>query len=228
MRLQNQNLRNKRSIEYLNELESQCKGLENRICMNAITVISKKIDLMEEKFKEELKKKEIKYTEEVKRKDDTDKLKALNQNLSVLENSFKNHLNSPDISTNDLISRKIEENYKLLNDLEKSQKPIFSLKPEIQDKGIIEDKILEMDNKLGSIFSAYREKNKTGTYYLSSERNEVANNSPRLDEDVIIKKESEEEINKRKKQERLKELLEKLNSTEKKIKKIAGTILKNF
>ncbi|MBI5402326.1 MAG: hypothetical protein HY959_02915 [Ignavibacteriae bacterium] len=227
MRLQNQFIRNKRSIEYLNELESQCKGLEKRICMNAISVISKKIDLMEEKFKEELKKKDIKKTEDIKRNSEAKNLESLNRNLTVLENSFKNHLNSPDISTNDLISRKIEENYKLLDDLEKSQKPIFSIKPDIQNKAMIEDKIKEMDNKLGDIFSAYREKNKTAINYYSPVQ---ADNIPtaRNNEEFSIRPESEEETRERKKQDRLKELLEKLNSTEKRIKEIAGTILKNF
>ena len=136
------------------------------------------------------------------------------------------------------IAEKIEENYKLLDNLEKSNRPIFSIKTERNEKVFVEDKIREMDSRLGTLFTAYRERCKSVGINSDSDIHQTHNEFKRDLDDVLndnsaasvpMNIETDEKTRqKNEKEERLKELHNMLLNTDKKIKKIAGTILKNF
>ena len=89
-----------------------------------------------------------------------------------------------------------------------------------------------MDNKLGTLFSIYREKNKQEENLLDLNTEPKSNPSDFKREIPFTYEGSTISTNnngkKNGKEQRLKELNEKLTETEKKIKIIAGTILKNF
>jgi hypothetical protein len=235
----------KRNLELLNFLETRCEGLENLLCKNVINVISKKIDTIEKRFSNEqnnrnsslqspaISKKEIPNIE-------GEKIAKLNNNLEIIKNSFKNIFTAPDSKSSEIIGKKIEENYKLLDELEKTNRPIFTKTTEISNRMYVEDKIKEMDNKLSELFSTSNvkkspENNESENFYsIRQNDKEIKRNSytsspmninfakdtlPPISENNNIEMERE-----RKK----KELYNKLNSTEKRIKEIAGNILKNF
>jgi hypothetical protein len=219
---------NSRKIpDFISHLESQCKGLENYFCSNAIGMISKKIDFMEKKLDEEIKKKEKRTDDKRKLKIETERIEALSNNFDAIKTGFGKNPLSPDISSSELIFQKIEENYKLLDELESSNRPIFSLKTENNNKVYVEDKIREMDSRLGTLFTAYRERCKsagiTSDSKIHEDHNDFIRDISSFNDDNNSNKKFDKE-----KEERLKELHEKLTSTEKKIKEIAGTILKNF
>ena len=233
MRFENNLNKRERSLEYLNRLESKYKGIENMLYKNVISDISKKIDNIEKKFADELKNKELKKINSSK----TKSIESLNMNIDEIEFDLGKSLISQDVSTSELISKKIEENYKLLDELEKSNKPIFSIRPESHYRVFVEDKIKEMDDKLGTLFTAYREKNKNNefsdTTYTWQYENDINGESiygysTNSTETPAINTLTEKQKREKEKEELLKELHNKLTSTEKKIKEIAGTILKNF
>jgi hypothetical protein len=219
---------NSRKIpDFIRHLESQCRGLENFVCRNAIGMISKKIDIMEKKLDEDNRKKELRRKENNKSDMETLRIEALNKNFDAIESGFSKDAVLPGISPDDVIFRKIEENYKLLDELERSNRPIFSIKNENMNKVYIEDKIHEMDSRLGTLFSSYRKKCKSAgiksDFEIHRESNEFIRDISRLNEN-----DNNIEGFDKAKQVRLKELHDKLATTEKKIKEIAGTILKNF
>lgn len=233
MRFENNLNKRERSLEYLNRLECKCKGIENMLYKNVISDISKKIDNIEKKFADELKNKELAKINNSKNKT----IEPLNMSIDEIEFDLGKSLISQDVSTSELISKKIEENYKLLDELEKSNKPIFSIRPESHNRVFVEDKIKEMDDKLGTLFTAYREKNRNNefsdTTYTWQYENEVDGESiygytTNSTEAPVINPLTDKQKREKEKEELLKELHTKLTSTEKKIKEIAGTILKNF
>lgn len=233
----------KRNLELLNYLESKCEGLENLLCKNVMNIISKKIDSIENKFNKENSKRRDNlksFPSHAKETSNADKekIEKLNNNLDIIKNNFENIFTTPDSKSSEIIGKKIEENYKLLDELERTNRPIFTKSTEINNRFFIEDKIKEMDSKVSVLCSTKNPKNitesinkdninrtrlndieaKLNTYtpfYLST--NFAENRlSP-------ISKKNDEEIERKKK-----ELYSKLNFTEKKIKEIAGNILKNF
>jgi hypothetical protein len=231
----------KRNLELLNFLESKCEGLENLLCKNVINIISNKIDLIENRFKNKnvIKRNPQNFALPEKNISNADgeKIEKLNNNLDIIKNNFDNIYNAPDSNSGEIIRKKIEENYRLLDELERTNRPIFTKTTELSNIMNIEDKLKEMDNKVSSLCSIKNIKNTTG----DKEKNNIVHTINRIDEiktNTYIpfylnpkfnenpannKKEKELEIEKKKK-----ELYDKLNFTETKIKKIAGNILKNF
>jgi hypothetical protein len=210
--------------DFLNLLEKKCEGLENLLYKNYINNISKKIDSIEQNISEKLeyKNKMAKLDSDKQNQQMEDvRISRLNQNLNVIENSFNNNLNSPDVNSSEIIRKKIEENYMLLDELEKTNRPIFTKSTEINNQIFIEDKIKEMDDKLSTLFRSENAK-------LYSARNfdtttKISNNK---DEEI---KERNTTINKQNEREKkIQELYAKLGITEKRIKDIAGNLLKNF
>lgn len=233
----------KKNLELLNLLETRCEGLENLLCKNVINIISKKIDSIEKVFSGE----ELPYTDTNNGTNKTekkniadDKLSALNKNINLIEKGFDIIAKNPDSETTDIISKKIEENYRLLDELERTNRPIFSKTTELGNRMYIEDKLKEMDDKLGILFSPANVKNAELRNSINNNdysRNISFNKSIKSDNPTSSKlKTPSNEFNpadekiyienelKRKKEE----LYNKLNNTEKNIKKIAGRILKNF
>jgi hypothetical protein len=233
----------KKNLELLNLLETRCEGLENLLCKNVINIISKKIDSIEKRFSYEYgsrveKGQEIKIQETANIVDD--KISVLNNNINLIEKGFKNIASNPDSNTTDIISKKIEENYKLLDELERTNAPIFSKTTDFNNRMYIEDKLKEMDDKLGVLFSVnnpkaieYRKKEDSNDFSrdISFNKDEQIDNDAPTD---FIKKANiinpaDEKINRENEIKKKKEeLYNKLNETEKKIKNIAGRILKNF
>jgi hypothetical protein len=234
----------KRNLELLNFLETRCEGLENLLCKNVINVISKKIDSIEKRFSNEqnnrngnlqiltIPKKEIPNI-------DGEKIAKLNNNLEIIKDSFKNIFTVPDSKSSEIIGKKIEENYKLLDELEKTNRPIFTKTTEISNRMYVEDKIKEMDNKLNVLFSSRNVKshdnNESGNFYsIRQNEKEIKRNSNTFSPMTInfaknmLSPVSENNNIEMEKERKKKELYNKLNTTEKKIKEIAGNILKNF
>lgn len=168
-----------------------------------------------------------------------DKISKLDNNINLIKKSF-NFSISPDINSSEIIRKKIEENYMLLNELEKTNKPIFSKTTESKNAIYVEDKINEMNNKLGTIFKSdnakrYKEEN---IYYNTirfteniqkSHNNTKDNNikSRKISTEIKEKTTNTNDIiNIREK--KIKELYSRLDMVEERIKEIAGNILKNF
>jgi hypothetical protein len=233
-----------KNLELLNLLESRCEGLENLLCKNVINLINKKINSIERRVSEEAENIHVKNSFQIKQAPaqitEEDKISKLNDNLDIIESSFKSARTNNNLNFSDIISKKIEENYRLLNELESTNRPIFSKSTEINNKIYIEDKLKEMDDKLNVIFTEYKVKNAQARKNedLNSARTEYSGKSNKIyaqslpferniawfTETPAPLKDKKENENEKKK----KELLDKLNTTEKKIKEIAGRILKNF
>jgi len=218
--------------DFINRLEIECRGLEKLFCRNAIGNITNKIDSIEKKLNMDFKKKNFDKNVNSKLETEQKRLDDLSRNIDVLKTGFDSRSSSSGISSSDLIFKTIEENYKLLDELERTNRPIFSIKTEANNKVYVEDKIREMDSRLGTLFTAYRERCKsagiTSDSDIHQKYNEFSRDLSKLNSDSqesnsnpVTKTENTKEI-------RLKELHEKLVDTENKIKKLAGTILKNF
>jgi hypothetical protein len=241
--LQNELNFQKKNRELLNHLEKKCEGLENFLCKNVINTISRKIDSIENDYNSKLEnkiEKSNKENDEIRNNDERNKILMLNENLNYIENSFKINETSNDSHYSDTIREKIEENYKLLNELENTNRPIFTKSTEINNNIFVEDKIKEMDNKLSVLFKRNNEKINTHRnintftssvtgYDFESRTSDTIN---KINNDKLIKDEKEYENNRKnekiEKEIRKKELYNRLISTEKRIKEIAGTLLKNF
>lgn len=231
----------KRNLELLNMLESKCKGLENLLCKNVINIISKKIDSMEKRYSNKISNKNHNIQNlripEIPNAD-RNKITKLNNNIKEIENNFNNI--STCLTSGDIINKKIEENYRLLDELEKTNRPIFTQSTEINKRFFIEDKIKEMEDKLSLLFSnnninSKSVDNKEYTHsnfrQTDNETQRTANTIPFFNNNFPnnnLKPVSEKIDLEKDKEKKIKELYNKLNFTEKKIKNIAGNILKNF
>ncbi|MCX6164106.1 MAG: hypothetical protein NTU73_04480 [Ignavibacteriae bacterium] len=233
----------KKNLELLNLLEKKCEGLENLLCKNVINTISKKIETIERDFPAEPDNKttnDYQNKGKIIRKNADDNITMLNENLDIIENSFKYNLTSKDSQFSDTIRKKVEENYMLLNELEKTNRPIFTKTTEINNTIFVENKIKEMDDKLSVLFKSDNAKSYSARNIdvYTNHSNNYTNKSPRtvnyekVNDTDYGKKENDpanEKINVEKEREiRKKELYGKLITTEKRIKEIAGNLLKNF
>lgn len=242
-RLRNELNVQKKNLELLNLLERKCEGLENLLCKNVINTISKKIETIEKNFPAESDNKisnDDKTNENVVYKNADDNIIMLNENLEIIENSFKYNLSSKDSQFSDTIRKKVEENYMLLNELEKSNRPIFTKSTEIHNTIYVENKIKEMDDKLSVLFKSDNAKSYSARNIeiYTNHSNNFTGKSPdtikfeNLNEIDYRKNEKDpanEKVNVEHEREiKKKELYDKLNSTEKRIKEIAGNLLKNF
>lgn len=208
-----------KNIDFLKLLENKCDGLENMLCKNYIDTISKKLKFIENNISYELDSKIINEPQEQNQEIIEDNIQKLNNNFNFIERNYYDHLNSPDTNSSEIIRNKLEENYMLLEELEKNNRPIFS-KSHVNDNSIfVENKIKAMDNKLSTLFRSDNAK-------LYSERNIKNNSNP--DKFKIIDENDINTIRKNEREEKLKELYEKLNETERKIKNIAGNLLHNL
>jgi hypothetical protein len=241
--MENELKNQKKNLELLNLLEKKCEGLENLLCKNVINTISKKIETIERnyspvpdnKIANDFKKEENKI-----HKDNDDKINMLNENLDIIENSFKYNLTTKDSEFSETIRKKVEENYMLLNELENTNRPIFTKSTEINNTIFIEDKIKEMDNKLSILFKSDNAKSYSARNIdVYTNHTNVYNNEPRRtvsykklndnDQGKNEKDPTNEKMNVEKEKENKKrELYDKLINTEKRIKEIAGNLLKNF
>lgn len=237
MRFENELNESGKKTDNFNHLHSINRDAEKLLFKNVINIISKKIDIIEQKLKEDQFKKEIMKYETAKKEYIVINPEELNCNGEKDEIGLPKNLFAPDTSTNKMIADKIEENYLLLDKLEKSNRPIFSIKTERNEKVFVEDKIREMDSRLGTLFTAYRERCKSIGINSDSDIHQTQNEFKRDLDEVLnnntsispADSEAEEKLRKKtEKEERLKELHNMLLNTDKKIKKIAGTILKNF
>jgi hypothetical protein len=237
MRFENELNESGKKTDNFNHLQSVSRDAEKLLFKNVINIISKKIDIIELKLKEDLIKKEIMKYETAKKEYSVIIPEEINGTGERNKIGLPKNLFAPDTSTNKMIADKIEENYLLLDKLEKSNRPIFSIKTERNEKVFVEDKIREMDSRLGTLFTAYRERCKSIGINSDSDIHQTQNEFKRDLDDVINNNtsispadgETEEKLRKKnEKEERLKELHNMLLNTDKKIKKIAGTILKNF
>jgi hypothetical protein len=230
----------KKNLELLNLLETRCEGLENLLCKNVINIISKKIDSIEKRFSGETEIRQTVKSISVKTPDvprvEDEKISKLNNNIKIIEKSFKDILNTSNSSTSDLINRKIEENYKLLDELERTNRPIFSKSTEINNKMYIEDKLKEMDDKLNVLFTGYNVKQAQSRNFGEAEQilrdasvNKKENGFHESPNKIAVQDRiSEKQRRELENEKRKKELISQLNVTEKRIKEIAGSILKNF
>jgi hypothetical protein len=245
MKIENELNIQKRNLELLNMLESKCEGLENLLCKNLINRISKKIDSIEKKISNEINNENYKIQDiRIQGKEtlntEDEKIAELNNNLKVIQNNFSDILTNSNFKSSEIISKKIEENYKLLDELEKTNRPIFSQTTEINKRFFIEDKIKEMDNKLSLLFSSNNNRNKPVNgkeyHYQNIRQNDVKIQrtayTTTLTNDSFIRNNlnpASEKIDlEKEKEQRIKDLYNKLNQTERNIKDIAGNILKNF
>jgi hypothetical protein len=229
----------KKNLELLNILESRCEGLENLLCKNVINIISKKIDTIEKKFEDEnnirkeflpgIKKEKVK-------KDKVTGNSAQNNNINSIEDSFTGTVAFPNPDTADIINKKIEENYRLLDELERTNRPIFSKTTDL-NKMYIEDKLKEMDDRLSDLFSvnnlknveAYKKKDinefsRDISFHHNTDNYQESPSHTAPSQGFSMTYETGDNELKKKKEE----LYSKLNDTEKRIKNIAGRILKNF
>lgn len=210
----------RKKYKFINSLEKECDGLESILCNNVMDTISKKIDAIEQDFSKRIENKE---NVQINENSGDEKVSRLNKNISVIERSFSNHLNSPDSNFSEIIRKKIEENYMLLDELEKSSIPIFAKFNGIDNKNTVENKIKAMDDKLTTLFSSDNAKmySARNLYFNSN----IIENEP----DVIEEKTNNNQTSKQyERDKKIKELYDKLVITEKKIKKIAGNLLENF
>ena len=233
----------KKNLELLNLLEKKCEGLENLLCKNVINTISKKIDTIERNYSPAPDNKitnDFKKEENKVHKDNDEKIHMLNENLDIIENSFKYNLTTKDSEFSDIIRKKVEENYMLLNDLEKTNRPIFTKTTEINNTIFVEDKIKKMDEKLSILFKSDNAKSysaKNIDVYTNNKTDFESNtrrsyNFEKTNDTVLEKMHKDpanEKINAEIEREiKKKELYDKLTNTEKRIKEIAGNLLKNF
>lgn len=233
----------KKKQEILNLLEKKCEGLENMLCKNVLNTISKKIESIEKNFSTEL----INETPIDNQNEDNkilneenEEISMISENLNIIQNSFNSNLTSCDSKFSDIINRKIEENYMLLNELEKSNRPIFTKTTEINNTMFVEDKIKEMDDKLSELFKSENAKNYSARnidVYTNSKSDFTINirgsyNFEKTNDTILEKKPKDpanEKVNAEIGREiKKKELYDKLTNTEKRIKEIAGSLLKNF
>lgn len=163
-------------------------------------------------------------------------ISLINENINAIENSFKNNPTTKDSPYSDTIRKKIEENYMLLNELEKSNRPIFTTSIDAGDRMKVEDKIKEMENKLNILFKSDNAISHTirntglYTYKATDYRYDRGKGESygRADKDNPIKEDKHQEATKTDKDARKKELYERLSHTEKRIKEIARSLLNDF
>lgn len=237
----NQQYGKRNKDEILNYIEKKCDSLENMLCKNMINKISKNVDSMEKNINYEYVKRSpeiMKYIETKSIEEENSKINKINQNFSIIENNFKHNLSIPDSNSSEIISKKIEENYMLLSELEKSKRPIFLKATDLSNSISIEEKLKEMDNKLGILFRSENAKNYSQRNIIENaiqfeesnyRHGDLVNYTFKEDiaevkEETEIEKDSPQTL----KEKKIKELYEKLDKTDKKIKEIAGNLLKNF
>ncbi len=227
--------------EILNIIERKCVGLETLLCNNVINKISRKIDMIERSCDDTIRANHKASSDDIKNKIKTEnEISLINENINAIENSFKNNPSTKDSPYSDTIRKKIEENYMLLNELEKSNRPIFTISIDAGNRMKVEDKIKEMENKLNILFKSDNGKShtirSTGLYmYKNTDyRYDSGKGSSygKTDTDNPIKADKYPEgINEAKrvdKDARKKELYERLSNTEKRIKEIARSLLSDF
>lgn len=247
----NQNLLNRIQIEemdtrnknheILNIIERKCEGLEALLCNNVINKISRKIDMIERNCDDTIIASHKASSNDRKSKIKTkNEISLINENINAIENSFKNNPSTKDSPYSDTIRKKIEENYMLLNELEKSNRPIFTSSIDAGNRMIIEDKIKEMENKLDILFKSDNSKSHTirstglYTYKATDYRYDSVKGSSygKADTDNLTKEDTYPEdgntVTKTDKDARKKELYERLGNTEKRIKEIARSLLNDF
>lgn len=227
--------------EILNVIEKKCEGLEALLCNNVINTISRKIDIIERNFDDTIRTSRKSSGVDRKNKIETkNEISLINENINAIENSFKNNPSTKDSPYSDTIRKKMEENYMLLNELEKSNRPIFTVSIDTGERIKVEGKIKEMENKLNTLFKSDNAKSHTirstglYTYKATDYRYDSGKGSfyGKTNTDNLIKEgkhaEGINETAKVDKDARKKELYERLSYTEKRIKEIARSLLSDF